>query len=271
MASALPSLNRERLSTLAAIVLLAYSLLRLIDLPTLRVQANLLGLLLRLDLNAPLVLLTLTAALVVAGTDWLIRGHPRCNPAALQIEHWVLPGLAALGLGVILVRVASPLGVAIGLPLVDLFLVAVVASEFVVVDRLDPRYDLAALLLRALAYLLLTGVLFAITATDLRAFFAVPLILLVTSGIVWRLSNMHEEASTARLDAVLIGLLISQFAWALHYLPILPLRESLTLVLLTYLAEGLVRTYRRGELTSRRAGEYALLGMFCFGVLTVLT
>jgi hypothetical protein len=66
-------------------------------------------------------------------------------------------------------------------------------------------------------------------------------------------------------------LLVSQFAWALHYLPILPLRESLTLVLLTYLAEGLLRTYRRGELTSRRAGEYALLGMFCFGALTVLT
>lgn len=271
MPSALPSLNRERLSTLAAIVLLAYSLLRLIDLPTLRVQANLLGLLLRLDINAPLVLLTLTAALVVAGTDWLIRGHPLAHAAGVQISHWVMPGLAALGLGVILVRIPSALGVALGLPLVDLFLLAVVASEFIVIDRHDPRYDLASLLLRGLAYLLLTGVLFAMTATDLRAFFAVPLIWLATSGIMWRLASMDQEAATARLDAMLIGLVVAQFAWALHYLPVLPLRESLLLALTAYLAEGLLRTYRRGELTSRRVGEYALLGFFCLGALTVLT
>jgi hypothetical protein len=271
MAERLPSLNRTRLSTLAAIVLLAFSLLRLIELPTIRIEMDLLGLLLRLDLSTPFVFLTLTATLVVAGTDWLIRGHPHVAGTSLTLEHWVIPGLAALGLGVILSRIPGGAALLIGLPLADLLLVLVLAAEFIVVDRADPRFDWASLLIRVLGYLLLTGVLFAITATDLRAIFAVPFVFLASSAMAWRLLVMEEPVATARLDSVLIGLVLAQVAWGLHYWPIAPLRESLLLALVAYLAEGLARMLRQGELSRRRVLEYGLVAAFCLGALTVLT
>jgi len=271
MGERLPSLNRVRLSTLAAIVLLAFSLLRLITLPTLRIQIDLLGLLVQLDLDAPAIFLTLTAALVIAGTDWLIAGHPKLGPRALTLEHWVVPGLATLGLGVILSRIPSGIPLLVGLPLTDLLLVLVLAAEFVVVDRSDPRFDWASLLIRVLAYLLLTGVLFAITATDLRAIFAVPFVFAATGAMAWRLLIMEPDSVSARVDAVLIGAIVAQLAWAFHYWPLAPLRESLILALVAYLGEGLTRLLRRGDLTQRRALEYGLLGAFCLGALTVLT
>jgi len=271
MAEHLPSLNRVRLSTLAAIVLLAFSLLRLIALPTVRIEIDLLGLLVQLDLDTPSVFLTLTAALVIAGTDWLIAGHPKLGPRARRIEHWVVPGLATLGLGVILSRIPSGLPLVLGLPLTDVLLALVLAAEFIVVDRQDPRFDWASLLIRVLAYLLLTGVLFAITATDLRAIFAVPFVFAATGAMVWRLRIMEPEAGDPRLDAALIGAIVAQLAWAFHYWPIAPLRESLILALVAYLGEGLTRLLRRGALTQRRALEYGLLGAFCLGALTVLT
>lgn len=271
MAERLPSLNRVRLSTLAAIVLLALSLLRLITLPTVRVQLDVLGLLVQFDLDTPAVFLTLTAALVIAGTDWLIAGHPKLGPRSVTVEHWVVPGLATLGLGVILSRIPSGIPLLIGLPLTDLLLVIVLAAEFIVVDRQDPRFDWASLIIRVLAYLLLTGILFAITATSLRAIFAVPFIFIACSAMVWRLMVMEPDAASARLDAVLIGAVVAQLAWAFHYWPIAPLRVSLILGLVTYLGEGMTRLLRRGDLTQRRALEYGLLGAFCLGALTVLT
>lgn len=271
MAQRLPSLNRVRLSTLAAIVLLAFSLLRLIVLPTVRIQMDVLGLVVRLDLDTPAVFLTLTAALVIAGTDWLIRGHPQIGPSSLTLEHWVIPGLATLGLGVILSRIPAGTLLLLGLPFSDLLLLLVLAAEFIVVDRQDPRFDWASFLIRVLASLLLTGVLFAITATDLRAIFAVPFVFVATSAMSWRLLILEQAMATARMDAILIGLVVAQTAWAFHYWPIAPLRESLVLALLAYLGQGLTRLLRRGDLTQRRALEYGLVAAFCLGALTVLT
>jgi hypothetical protein len=271
MAERLPSLNRVRLSTLAAIVLLAFSLLRLIALPTVRIQLDVLGLLVQLDLDTPAVFLTLTAAVVIAGTDWLIAGHPKLGVRSLTVEHWVVPGLATLGLGVILSRIPSGLPLLLGLPLTDVLLALVLAAEFIVVDRNDPRFDWASLLIRVLAYLLLTGVLFAITATDLRGIFAIPFVFAASSAMVWRLLIMEPDAASPRLDAVLIGAVVAQLAWAFHYWPIAPLRESLILALVAYLGEGMSRSLRRGELSQRRALEFGLLAAFCLGALTVLT
>ncbi len=271
MAERLPSLNRVRLSTLAAIVLLAFSLLRLIALPTVRIQVDVLGLLVQLDLDTPAVFLTLTAAVVIAGTDWLIAGHPKLGAKSRTVEHWVVPGLATLGLGVILSRIPSGVPLLLGLPLTDVLLALVLAAEFIVVDRNDPRFDWASLLIRVLAYFLLTGVLFAITATDLRGIFAIPFVFAASSAMVWRLLIMESDAASPRLDAMLVGAVVAQLAWAFHYWPIAPLRESLILALVAYLGEGMSRLLRRGEMTQRRALEFGLLAAFCLGALTVLT
>lgn len=262
-----PRLDRQRLSTLAALVALAYGLIRVVVLPAARADLAVFGLLIRFDFNTPFFMLVLAAALAVAGADWLIRSHPYAAQASPTIEHWVIPGLAALGVGAILARIPNGLPFATGLVLAAGLLVAVVAAEFFVLDVSDPRHDLAAIGLRALAYLLLVGALFAILATGLRAVFAVPLVMASSMSVAWRLIRLGDPAKSAWQHGAIIGLIAAEIAWALHYWWIPPLREALVLGLIVYLATGIVLAQRQGTLDRRRAFEY---GVVCVITLAVI-
>lgn len=260
MARELPQPNRDRLSVLTALVLLTYALLRIVVLPTLTVEFGLVGLLLRFELNTRIVLLSLSAALTVAGVDWLIRAHPWYQPNRPTVEHWMVPGLAALGAGTILARIPEGPAWWLGLVLAASLLVAVLATEFIVLDPDDPRYDVASVGLTALSYLLLVGALFAIRSTGLRATFAVPLVLAACAAVAWRLLRLQQPESPALLHAGLIGIVASQVAWALHYWPIPPLRASLILGLGVYLGTGLALAHLRREMDRASALEFSTVG-----------
>jgi hypothetical protein len=75
--TALPRPDRERLSALGALVLLAITLVRVVILPTLPFEFAIAGLLIRIELNRAVVLIGLAAAVTVTGADWLARSHPR--------------------------------------------------------------------------------------------------------------------------------------------------------------------------------------------------
>ncbi len=126
------------MSSLAALVLLAYGLVRIINLPTLSTDFSLLGLVVPLTINTRLIMLSLAAALTVVGTDWLVRSHPRPTFDGPPVRHWIIPGLAALGVGGLLTRLPQGgylwLGLAAGAGL----LLAVFVGEFVVVEPADP-------------------------------------------------------------------------------------------------------------------------------------
>ena len=257
MVRELPQPDRDRLSVLTALVLLAYTLLRIVVLPTLTAEFSLLGLLIRLELNTRMVLLSLSAALTVAGADWLIRAHPWYQPNQPTIEHWVVPGLAALGAGAILARIPEGPGWWLGLVLAASLLIAVLATEFIVLDPDDPRYDGASVGLTALSYLLLVGALFATWATGLRATFAIPLVLAACTAVAWRLLRLQQPQSPVLTHAALIGIATSEIAWALHYWPIPPLRVSLLLGLGVYLGAGLALAHLRREMNRATALEFS--------------
>jgi hypothetical protein len=73
----LPHPDRDRLSTMGALMLLAIGLVRVVSLPALPVEFAALGLLIRVEINSAFVLITLAAAVTVTGADWLARTHPR--------------------------------------------------------------------------------------------------------------------------------------------------------------------------------------------------
>ena len=104
--------DRDRLSVLTAIILLAFALARTVQLPTRPVRAMLFGSSIGFDLNGPFVLLVLVAALISAGADSLMRSHPDLRGASLgrSMIHWILPGGAALGLGLLLNRLPAGVG-----------------------------------------------------------------------------------------------------------------------------------------------------------------
>ncbi|NIS80270.1 MAG: hypothetical protein GTO14_08685 [Anaerolineales bacterium] len=253
----LPQPDRDRVSTLTALVLLTYTLIRIVVLPTLDAEFAILGLIIRFEFNTNFVMLTLAALLATAGADWLIRSHPNFENGKSISEHWIIPGLAALGSGAILTRIPGGPPLWIGLILTAVLLIAVLMAEYVVVDARDPRFDTASVGLSALAYLLLIGAFFAILTADLRAAFSIPLIFIASAAVAWRLHNLNPRDRAAPQYALLMSAITTQLAWGLHYWPLPPLRGALLLGLLVYLASGLTLMHQQGRLERSRVWEFA--------------
>jgi hypothetical protein len=269
MADSYPRPDRDRISTMTALVLLAYALIRVAELPTVAPEVALAGLVVSFEINTRLIMLTLTAALAATGADWLLRSHPENDPNRSTTEHWILPGLASFGFGAILSRLPEGLGLWLGLPIAALLLTSVLVAEYIVHDSDDPRYDLVALVLRTLAYLLLAGLLFAFNGPGMRAIFSVPLTFSAAVLVSWRLMILEKvSAGTALRFAVLIAAVAAQLTWALHYWPTPPLQVALINGLSVYLSYNFIGLIRTGQMGRGRLIEISIVGII--GLLAIV-
>lgn len=258
--------DRHRISILAALVLLAYTLLRLVALPEITGQFSLLGLIFSVEINTRLVMLSLAAAITASGANWVIQSHP-LPPRGYA--HTIIPALAAFGFGSILARVPQGAALFAGLALIALVLTTIIRTEFVVLDPQDERYPLAAWGLKFLGLLLIVGSYFAIRVSGMRAAYAVPLIFAATTIIAWRLLQLGTETGATWRQPLLLGLLISQLGLALHYWPILPLQGAMLLGLGAFLGLELIHGVNNRSLDRRRSIELISLALLSLLVITI--
>ncbi|HMK08966.1 MAG TPA: hypothetical protein VK449_08055 [Anaerolineales bacterium] len=255
--TALPRPDRERLSALGALVLLAFTLVRVVDLPTLPFEFTAAGLLIQIEVNRAAVFVCLAAAVTVAGADWLARSHPRGVQGRARLEHVIIPGLATLATGAILTRLEPGPSLWVGLALAAGLLMAVLLAEFIVVDPEDPRRMAALIGLTVLAQILLTGVYFALLSLQVRAIFCIPLAFAATAAVAWRLLRLRLPETHEAPYAVAVGAGIAELMWGLYYLPLSAIQPALILGLLAYLAVQTTVSLLRGRLTRARLAEYA--------------
>jgi hypothetical protein len=264
----LPQPQLDHLSSLAALVLLAYGLVRIINLPTLSTNVVVAGLVIPLTINTQLIMLSLAAALAVVGADWLVRSHPRAVFDGPPLRHWIIPGLAALGVGGLLTRLPEGGPLWLGLASGAGLLLAVFIGEFVVVEPADPRYGLATFWLRTLAYVLLMESFFVLRATEVRAVYAIPLIFLAGAAVSWRLLSFDHTDLLPWPYPLTVGWVGAQIALGLHYWPISPLRDALVLALVIYLADTFAALLiSKGDL---RRGSVELLVVGIAGLSAIL-
>lgn len=256
---------------MAALVLLSYGMVRVIDLPTISYDLSALGVVIPVTLNTRSAMLALAAALAVVGADWLAASHPRAPSGAGAYARWILPGLAAIGIGSLLTRLPEGGPLWIGLGLAAALLMAVFVAEYITIDREDPRRNLAAMGLEALSYLLLLEFAFSVRVLEWRAVFAVPALFAASGAIAWRLLRLRLPDSRSWLFATTVGWGIGQLAWALHYLPIPPLRGALLLLLSFYLAMAFVVAVLRGQPLARRLLEYGVISAMGLIAILILT
>ncbi len=213
----------------------------MIVLPSVETEITVFGLMVKVEFKTQSIMLILAAALAAAGTDWLIQGHPQKDRTRLDVENWVIPALAAVAIGVIVIRIPESPTLWIGLFLGAILLVAVLSAEFIVYDAHDPRYGNIATILNGLALLLLLASFLTIQVLEVRALFAIPLTFLTTFIVTWRLIKLALPQSRVWTWAVLIGFIVSQLSLGLHYWPISPLRRGFLLGLIAYLTfQGII-------------------------------
>ncbi len=261
--------NRDRLSVLTAVIVLAFALARFLDLPARTLATSLFGSPLGLELNGPLLMMVLVAALISAGADTLIRSHPTLagQLGRRTFVHWILPGATALVLGTALNRLPDGPQWWLGLGLTAVALITVLVAEYIAVDRNDPAWDLAALGLTALAYavaLLLFALLRSLSA---RALVSATVAGLVGAVLAWRLLALRGAPTAASaLNAAVVGLVVAETIWAISYWRVSPGSAGLLAMIPFYLTVGVAQQHLAGRLTARIWIEYIVVGALALAI-----
>lgn len=256
--------DAERVSVLAAIILLAYALARIVYLPERGVEIPLPGIILSFQFSIRTVVSLLVAGITAAGADWLLRDHPKFQDK-VALQHALLPALTAWVIGIPLYQLSYGLfwwlGSAVGAGLLVLVLVA----EYIVVDAGDVRQSLAAAGLTAVSFALFLILAIGLRASEVRLFLLIPALSLAAWLVSVRTLHLRLHGKWAFMPSALIALITGQVVAAFHYWPITPITFGVAVLGPAYALCSLVGGLLEGEPLRRAVVGPALVMSLVWG------
>jgi len=235
--------NTERLSVVAAVIMLAYALNRFVEIPAQVIELQIPGLYLEFEINDSILTALLVAGLAATGADWLLRDHPGRNKQRV-FPHMLLPAVTALVIGIPLNQMDFGIAWWAGLLAGTILLVLVFMGEYIVIDAQDVRQPLAAASLSAVAFAIYLVLATTLRGAGTRLFFILPALIAATWLVSIRSLYLRLHGLWVVYESAIIALIVGQLAAALHYLPLTPLRFGLILLgpayALTSLFSGLI-------------------------------
>ena len=236
----------DRLSVLAAAILLAYALARYVQFPSTKIEFSLLGVYLPIEINVNTIVTFFVAGLMATGADWLLRDHPYLGNKS-TLEHWLLPSLTAWVIGFPLYQLPiGPLWWA-GFALGGLLLVLVLVAEYITINPEDVRQPVAAAGLTALSFSLYLMLAVATRFAGIRLIQLLPALTLAAGLVSLRTLHLRLRGQWAFIQAGIICLISAQLTAALHYLPLSPVSYGLLLLGPIYSLTTLVANLAEGE------------------------
>jgi hypothetical protein len=256
----------SRLSVLTASVLLAFVLTRVLSAQHLFSILLPLGLFkLKLLINLNTVIVLLACGMIATGMSWLLQTHPSLEKGEVR-EHWLLPTLTVLVVGITLSTLPNTLLWWLGFGLGSAIVLVVALSEYIVVDAQDARYPLSSTILTVLAFVIFIILAVVLKAAPARLVMVTPALTL--AGGLTSLRTLHLRLNE-RWDlrwAAGIALVVAQLSVALHYLPLTPVQFGLAILAplyaLTLLAERLIK----GDPVRRAFAEPAIMLALFWGL-----
>ncbi len=215
--SSLP--DRDRLSVLAAMILLAYVLAFFMRIPSWESDITLLGVTLTLRINMNTVVALLVACVTAAGADWLYHDHPRLEGKS-SLPHWLLPALTAMVGGLPLSQAPNSWIWWIALAAGGSLIVLVLVGEYISIDPEDTRQPLSAAGLTALAYVLNLVLATMLRFSGTRLYLVIPALTLAAGLTALRVLNLRIRSGWLVYEAGLIAILVGQLVAGLYYLPL---------------------------------------------------
>ena len=231
---AYPEINR--LSIVAAAIMLAFALTQLVSFPERLFSFLIFGVDFEFLLDFQTVIQILTVILAATGMDWLIHSHPdhgNYQGRWAYIRHWILPVLTTLVIGIALNSFSGGASWWVIFGLGSFFLIAVLIAEYNVVSTDEIQHPLATVGLISLSFGLFLLLAIAVSSANLRLYIRLPILAL---GLLMVTSRALYLRLGKRLIiwAAIISLVVSEAAVGLHYLPISPIQYGIWLVGLTY-------------------------------------
>ncbi|MBT3189175.1 MAG: hypothetical protein HN736_06395 [Anaerolineae bacterium] len=239
----LPDTNR--ISVLTATVLLAFALTRLLSGSAYRLGFQVFGRIIHFDFDLRLVVIILASGLTATGMDWLLRDHPLLEKKP-TVEHWLVPTLTALVLGVPLYLLPGGSLWWGGFGLGGLLLVLVFWAEYVVVSPGDTSYPTAMVVLTVISFSLYLILTLALRYSNTRLFLLTPPLFLATFFVSLRTLHLRVGGRWELAWSAGIAIIGIQLAAGLHYLPISPIRYGIFLLGTLYTLTSLIASLLEG-------------------------
>lgn len=256
----------SRVSVLMAAVLLSFAMTRVLNVPEGNLSIPLFGLLLTIPISLNMAISLLSAALTAAGMDWLLRTHPSLEKGETR-EHWLLPTLTVLVLGITLNTLPDGVTWWLGFALGALLLVVIFLAEYVVVDPADIRYPLATAALTAMAFAIFLILAVALKASNGRLFLVAPALFVGSFLAALRTLHLRLNERWELAWAIGIGLVGMQLGAALHYWPLTPVRYGLALLAPVYALTVLAVAVADGTPFRRAMAEPGIMLVILWGML----
>lgn len=238
--------NMDRLSVLAASILLAYALLPFIRIPERSLVLSLLGAFFVFKVDFATLLAIISAVMAAAGTDWLLQDHPRLGGQP-TFQHWLIPALTAWVIGVPLSSLSVNVQWWAVFAFGGLLLVLVLISEYIAVDPFDTRHGPASVGLTAVSYALFLILTITLAAAGSRLYLLLPALGLTIFLVTLRNLNLRLNGRWAWAWSVGVALIIGQAATALHYWPLSPLQFGLLILGIAYAMTSLAGSLEEGR------------------------
>src|SRR4030066_660146 len=219
----------DRLSILAAMIVLAYTLERFIDLPAWEISRQLPGLYIELHISATTITSVLVACMTAAGANWLMRDHP-ASQGKPALQHAILPSLTTFVIGIPLSGIPVSLGWWMGLISGAVIMVLVIIAEYISVDLEDSRLPLASAALSAVSFALFLILAGALRAAEARLLFITPALIIAAWLVSLRVTNLRLHGGRTIYESAIIAFVVGQIAAAFNYWPLSPVTFGLVLL-----------------------------------------
>jgi hypothetical protein len=255
-----------RVSILTASVLLAFALTRLVSAPTYELTIPLGGLYVSLSFNLNTLIVLLAAGLTAAGMDWLLRTHPSLEKGETR-EHWLLPTLTVLVIGVALYTLPPTEIWWLEFGLGAILLLVVFYAEFVAVDPADVRYPFATGILTVVAFVIFLILAVALKASNARLFLVAPALFLGGGLVALRTLHLRLKERWEGSWALGIAVAIVQVGAALYYMPLTPVRFGLGLLGPLYALTSLAVSLAEGSPLRQAIFEPAIMLILLCGMM----
>ena len=219
----------DKVSLLAATILLSYTITRFVDIPSRDLAIQLPGVYLSYEINIRTIVALLITALTATGADWLLHDHPSLQGKS-TFQHWILPALTAWVIGAPLYQLPFGPQWWISLGLGGGLLMVVLIAEYIVVDPQDYRHTTASIGLTAVSFALFFVLTVSIRNSLVRLFLMLPVLTFSIGLVSLRTLYLRIHGNWAVIQASIIMLIIGQIAAALHYFPMQPITFGLVLL-----------------------------------------
>ncbi|MCW5874601.1 MAG: hypothetical protein KIS88_08155 [Anaerolineales bacterium] len=254
--------NRERLSAVMAVILLAYVAVRFVQVPPIVLNLNLLGVLLPIQLGLNTLLAILVAGLTAAGADWLLRDHPALGERTTY-SHWLLPAMTAWVLALVLSNLPFSGIWWVAFLVCAVLLLAILLAEYNSVLEEGRLHGVVSTVLSTLSLILFLMLAISVRGLGLRLFLSLPAVGLGAFLAGTRLNLLRSVENWHSLQLVGMTFLVVQLAAVLHYLPLSALGYGLLLLGALFAVNNYMANLNGGQAPRQAAQEPAIaLGVF---------